>query len=195
MINFLLWLFTPFTKFINKIHMPFSRKKTDSKDYYAIEGHAVEGGVLLSKKLGELTNLFNPDEGLEHAGILHYDSGWKVIEATGEGVIKTDLIDFVMHNDRVCLLLPRFKINNNALYVWHNMNLGKSYDELFKDGDDEFYCYEYVARALTNASIKALLGTIEIKKQHMALGKVAYGYDSFLKSDLFSKVYDSEDGE
>lgn len=133
----------PLTKAIGKIHAPFTRKKVNGLDVFAIQRSLMPGAVLLTYIRGEMSNLFIPGE-FTHAAILH--SNKYVIEATSEGVQKKDIISFMTSKDRVVLLYPRFsdaeQMKKAADYASQLISL--PYDFLFSDGNEAFYCSELV---------------------------------------------------
>jgi len=140
----------PMLKFIGKIHLPFTRRKFTGMDYYNIRDTILPGDILLTSTRGEPTNLFNASE--PNHGAIYVGGEGKckyVIEALGQGVVKTDLVSFLMSKDDVVILrpLPDNKVVRVKACRFANEMIGKEYDYLFETGDDSYYCFELIIRA------------------------------------------------
>ena len=137
----------PITYWIGKAHLPFTHKAMTSADYRQIAAHAEPGRVLLSRVKGEVSNLFIPGY-WTHAAII--DHGCQhVIEATYAGVVKTDLIDFVMGKDAVAMAYYKSLTPNNAgaAVLRAQKYVGLEYDFFFEAGVKAFYCAELIYAA------------------------------------------------
>src|SRR3972149_1430648 len=92
------------TQWLGNQHLPYTRKKMTSKNLYEALKILKPGYVLLSSKNGEYTNPFIPGD-WKHAA-MYYGLGGKhpsVIEALGQGVVETNLIDFVLTKDAISI--------------------------------------------------------------------------------------------
>lgn len=148
----------PISKWIAKIHAPFTHKEVNGQHFFSILPYLKPGAVFLSYKRGELANGFIPGE-FSHAAIygctnivningksldIHY-----VVEATMGGVVMTDLISFMTSKDRVCLLYPNFCDDEDMVKAlgYAGRCIGYPYDFLFDPGDKAFFCSELIQKA------------------------------------------------
>lgn len=148
-------------RFFSRIHIPCSRKLLHEHEIFSTIKSLRDGDIILTHVRGELTNL-----GLSfwsHAGI--YYQG-KVYEATTSGVVATDPIYFFAKKDAAALYRPKFCFDLKSLYAFLNSNLNAPYDFEFEDSDNEFYCFELVARSFYYSSI----ALIKFKKRNTLLG-------------------------
>jgi len=131
----------PITKWIGRTHVPYSVKKMRAKDYREIVEVASPGMILLSKIDGQMTNLFIPGE-YKHGAV--YRDEFTVVEAISKGVVQTDIIDFLLTKDKVCLLEPMFADRDQMEQVadWCDLQLGFPYDYKFGGDVKAFYCFE-----------------------------------------------------
>lgn len=132
------------SKFFSKIHSPWTHKLISAKDYRDIKANLKRGDVLLSRVRGEFSNLGIPGF-FTHAAIAYDDT--TVIESTTRGVVKTDLIDFVMKKDYIAVLRPVFmsERERDLSAFMAQEQLGKPYDFEFATSDIKaFYCSELV---------------------------------------------------
>lgn len=193
MYNFILNLVTPFIKLVGKLYAPFSRKKISGKHYYEWRDNITIGTVLLTKTRGELSNLINPTK-LKHAGIyvgeINYDGICYVAEATGKGVVLTDLVTFLTTKDIVVGCAPTF-IRPDGMFekTLQNITLrfvGTPYDYLFSKGDKALYCFELAA-----TSLKSVYPELQLKCKEIIKGKRIYDGNTFLDDDFFTIKFDS----
>lgn len=136
------------SKLTAKIYMPYSRKRIKASHYHKVRYAIKPGTVILSATRGEFSSLFIPGD-WSHAGVIATD-GLSVIEATSKGVIKTDLIDFMMSKDAICIMRSSFfDVDEMAqVAIEAERHLGKPYDWQFVKGDIKaFYCSELVYHA------------------------------------------------
>jgi len=129
----------PLTKFIGRLHSPYSRKKIRKLDVDKALAVLKPGMGFVTRTEGELTNSFIPGF-WSHVGIYVGDE-W-VMEAVGKGVVKTHLIDFMMSKDQVLILVPLFA-NAEQLQKaarWAIAQEGLPYDYEFEGGSKKFYC-------------------------------------------------------
>lgn len=139
------------SKFMSKIHSPWTHKKMSAAHYHSIRFKINPGTVLLSQTDGEFSNLFIPGF-WSHAAIV--SENLTVIEATSHGVVETDLIDFIMKKDTVVALEPLFADADQMIQamVVAKLQMGKSYDfELNRTDIEKFYCSELVYFAYDKA--------------------------------------------
>jgi len=188
MYSFLLKILTPFIKLVGKVHMPFSRKRVTGKDYFAIRDKIEVGTVFLTSIRGELSNLFNPCV-IKHAGI--YVGRVKdvptVAEATGKGVVYTDLVTFLTTKDYIVGTAPLFLTEDDKEQVvdQSEIRLNVPYDYLFKDKNKAFYCFELVADIFQTIKPSVILNTTEIKE-----GFKIYDHSAFLDDKRFIKLFE-----
>jgi len=134
---------TPISKWIAKVHVPFTHKRINAK--LAIEALQImrPGSVLISKAFGELANIFIPGD-FSHAAIYN---GSFIIEAKTIGVSRTNVFDFMLTKDDVIILEPLFCNEfdmTNAAKKCSDM-VGKPYDFNFDPSTKAFYCSELVS--------------------------------------------------
>jgi uncharacterized protein YycO len=173
-----LYIATPLTDLISKCHAPFSIKKLTAKDYREIKALAKPGHVLISRVRGEFSNLFIPGTWSHAAFVLDENT---VMEATFHGVVKTDLIDFVLKKDYVALLEDKFctpEQRAKAVVAAYSFE-GLPYDKLFDQGVKALYCSELVYEAFQHAFAPAKspftkrekLGILTVVPEDFALAK------------------------
>jgi uncharacterized protein YycO len=153
---------TPFSKLLGDLHIAPSHRRCKAKHFRDIFNSASPGDVLLSVMRGELNNLCIPGY-WSHAAL--YVGNGVVVEAVGDGVVESDLIDFVLSKDNVCLL--RLKENRGAecaCSVAQSM-VGRPYDFYFEPGDLSFYCSELVWYSWNEASLKVTGKPINFSKR------------------------------
>jgi uncharacterized protein YycO len=133
----------PVSRAIGKMHAPFTHKAVNGLDVFSIQQSLVPGAVLLTHIRGEMSNVFIPGD-FTHAAIV--TSNKFVIEATGDGVARKDIITFMTTKDRVVLLYPRFADFEQMSKAAQNAGelIGLPYDFLFTEGNKAFYCSELV---------------------------------------------------
>lgn len=172
--------------YIGKIHAPWAHKKVKSKDYRDFTMKFLdEGTILISKTNGEVTNLFIPAF-WSHAAI--YTGAGTVIESIGEGVVETDLIDYMMTKDFIVAVKPKMATvpQMSKAVDFARSQLGKPYDYSFQKDVKAFYCSELVQWSYNQANeyipfdMKEVLGVITITPDDIAEGKE------------FVKVWESE---
>jgi len=139
----LLNFITPISKWVAKMHAPFTHKKIDYSITLSAGANLKSGSVLLSKSFGELANIIIPGD-FSHAAI--YD-GEMIIEAKTKGVSRTSIYDFMMTKDDVIILEPLFcddiGMKKAALKCLHMVGL--PYDYNFDPSTKAFYCSELVS--------------------------------------------------
>lgn len=144
----------PFTKRLGKVHSPFSHKEISGMHYMDAKTKLIPGQVLLTRTEGELTTAFIP--GFWTHGAIYAGDGW-VIEAIGAGVVKTDLVSFMMTKDVMAACTPLFATTEQrqAAVAWAVKQLGDPYDYDFISGNKAFYCFELTYAAYQEATGKA----------------------------------------
>lgn len=173
---------------ISKIYIPYSRKKIKASHYHKIRYAIRPGMVLLSQTNGEFSNLFIPGF-WSHAAIVM--DNLQIVEATSNGVHKSDLIDFMMTKDSVCLLEPLFATEEQMIQamITAQEQIGKPYDYSMNQSDiQKFYCSELVYfcyRQTVNQSpftLRETFGRLTVTPQ-----------DFYNAKKKFKKVWHSDD--
>jgi len=136
----------------SKVHSPWSIKEVTVYDLDHINKISEWGDVLLSFTKGEFTNLTIPSKWKHTAMIV--DKGF-VVEAVGTGVKKTDLREFCLTKDRLCLIRPKLGITERMAAAAKAITLiGLPYDfkldyrvmnQAFYCSELPHWCYEQVA--------------------------------------------------
>jgi uncharacterized protein YycO len=169
----------PITRLVGKIHAPFSVRLIKGKDFDAIKAAIQPGDILLSRIRWHLTNVFIP-KFWKHAAIVSMRK--TVIEAVGEGVVETNLFDFVATKDYICVLRLRAIDSVHLQAAMNAQNeVGSLYDYEFETEDDEYYCSELVYWAYQRA------GTLLCEPK----SKV-FPSDFFHATEILSTVFMSE---
>lgn len=141
----LLSIALPMTKFLGKLHAPYSHKMITGYDYYAAIEALKKGHVLITRTRGEFSNNFIPGF-FTHAAIYYGGPSELIIEAVGEGVRYIPLAQFMLHKDFVAILEPTFideaKMSIASEVAWSLK--GTPYDYFFEPGHKAFYCSELV---------------------------------------------------
>lgn len=155
----------PFLKWASGVHLPYTHKKVTGLDYYNLRRHLIPGVIFLTKIEGDLTSILIPGY-WSHAAIYAPDNSKYpselVMEAEGQGVIRTDLASFVTTKDGLVALEPKNlgpkkeQIMARAAEIASGQK-GKLYDFNFKlhftmhgvtptnpIGPEEFYCSKLV---------------------------------------------------
>lgn len=145
----------PVIKWVGALHVPYTKKKMKADHYYQILAAAKPGSILLSRTLGEATNLLIPGR-YKHAAIVGATAGGGrpfVVEAVGAGVKQTDLLDFILSKDNLLLLEPQFASAEQmiAAVLWACKQVGKPYDYTFMSDYTSFYCCELTYAAYKEA--------------------------------------------
>lgn len=139
---------SPVTPIIGKIEIPAKRRLGD-QDARAFDlAGLLPGTVLLSRKRLQLSNLFIPGE-WKHAAIYCGAVGDEgVIEAVYPKTDRVDAADWVLHQDYVLALEPKFcgpHVMRHAADIALTLE-GSDYDLAFESGavNRAFYCAEVV---------------------------------------------------
>ena len=180
--RFIFRLIKPLSVLFGKITAPWVTKAVDSKDYNAIATHMRDGDILLSMTKGHLTNLFIKGT-FKHAAII-YDMS--VIEAIGEGVVRTDLFDFLRTKDKICLLRPKFMTADQQHFaaLMAAREIGHNYDYLFANSNSEFYCSELVIFAINRA-----IGKDNNPFKYVYNGHITLPNDFYLATNKFEVLH------
>lgn len=194
MIAWILKKLAPITAKIGKLYWPFTRKKITGKHYFKLRDNINPGTILLTVTRGEFSNYLNPAK-LKHAAIYigRIDSTpiRYVLEATGKGVVFTDLVTFMTTKDVLVIselsdsrkLFMKTKDDFMAVAMRYH---GKGYDYLFQKGNDEYYCFELCVKVLKDLAPSLYLKCFEVVK-----GKQIYSEKTLLDPSIFKTVYDS----
>lgn len=192
--KFRAWLLrfvAPVVIWIGKMAWPFTRKLITGGDYREFAALVKPGMVFLTRTRGEWNNSLIPGF-WTHSAIVATETS--VIESTSHGVVETDLVEFLMKKDFVCLLRPTFASDAQMLLAAQiaRTAIGKPYDYYFETGFDSFYCSELVTWALE----KALLPKPSPFTKRRTLGvETVTPQDIFDASTKFDIVHCSRIGE
>ena len=168
--------------------MPYSRKQITSQHYRLIKPMLAPGMAICTRTDGELANLFIPGF-WSHAGIYVGDS--TVVEAVGKGVVKTDLIDFLLTKDAIIVKDPSFanKEQMKDAAEWALKQVGKPYDMYFDKLNEYFYCSELIW-----LGFELTMGEVPFTKL-----KTVWGEETVVPDDIanankkWKTAYDSRD--
>ncbi len=146
----LLKMLLPVTREVGKIHAPYSIKLIKAKDYRQAVELLKPGMVILTHTYGELSSALIPSI-FKHGAI--YVGDRKVVEATGEGVHVTDLIDFMLSKDVFAIVEPLFCDDEHMATAanWAMTQIGAPYDYDFMSNNKAFYCFELTYAAYQEA--------------------------------------------
>ncbi len=152
-----IWL-QPLIEWFAKIRIPYSKKRITGKEYYKMRDEIKPGAVLLTSVCGELSNLINPSDYKHGAVYVGGDKVKYVIEATSKGVIKTDLVTFMLTKDKIRVYDPLLSTEMRQMAVsaapYH---IGTPYDFAFDLKNERFYCFEFIANLFeTYSEMKGL---------------------------------------
>lgn len=136
----------PIIKIIGKLHMPYTHKKFRGTDYYEIRDKITPGDIILTTTRGEASNILNNSNPRHSAIYVGGNTVKYVVESLGKGVIKTDLVSFLLTKDDVVILRPRNVSKVHRINACNHARtlLGLPYDLEFEVGDEEYYCFELV---------------------------------------------------
>lgn len=147
----ILQMLTPVTRDIGKVQLP--HHEITSKDYRDIKELLKPGMIFLTRTNWALSNMFIP--GAYKHGAMFFGEN-TVVEAIGEGVVKTDLIDFLLTKDNVRVMTPIFadlhEMADAAAFA--GTLVGRPYDYQFRSNNKAFYCFEVVYAAYREARVK-----------------------------------------
>ena len=144
----------PLIRFLGKLQAPWVTKKITGYDYEEILSKIRPGDILLTRALGFFSNFLIPGY-WKHVGVMC--EGNYVVEALGDGVVKTYLADFVLSKDSVMVVRPTFcneKIACEASREALNY-VGANYDYEFELDNEAFYCSELAYQAYKVAAGEA----------------------------------------
>jgi cell wall-associated NlpC family hydrolase len=142
-----LYYCTPLIRFSKYLTWRFGRKFRCSEiDMETIRKMLKPGMILLSRREFQISNYFI--DGYWTHTAMFMPSG-KIIQATTDGVIIEELLEFFQKTDDFVILKPRFcgvqemeKACNHA-----SETIGKPYSFDFNNSDDSLYCSELVLKA------------------------------------------------
>jgi uncharacterized protein YycO len=173
-----------FSQWVAGIHMPFSKKRIDQDDYEHMLSVLKVGDVISTKTRGELSNVFIPGF-WSHVAI--YSGNGRVIEATTQGVVETNLAWFLFSKDYCAASRPNFLNEDQKWLVidYCKRQIGKPYDYSFHTSDiDKFYCSEIVYHAF-----KFVLGQSPFKLKVVLGQETVAPSDFYNATKLFSRMY------
>lgn len=177
----------PFLKFFGKIGLP--KRKFTGKEYFLYRDKINVGCILLTKTYYEFSNLINPCElkhGAIYVGNILDDEIKYVLEATGKGVVLTDLVTFLTGKDIVVCVEYKnsLKSSYKNLRGFVNLTLNTPYDYLFEQGGKAFYCFELCAEFIRYTFNPML------KIRHALPHKDIYDHNTFLDDKLFTVIFE-----
>ena len=135
----------PLIVWYGDLDWPFSKRKVTGRIFRKGNSKLRAGDIIVTRKLGEPTNPFIP--GFYTHSMLYLGNS-TVIEATGLGVHKTDILDALMTKDYFAVIRPKFctltecKLIANYASKLHNLNI--AYDYGFEPDNGAFYCSELI---------------------------------------------------
>lgn len=174
----LLKLAMPINKYLNKIHLSPSYRNIKAADYRMLKRKIQNGDILLSTMKGEITNLLIPGF-WSHAALYVGDD--TIIESTSKGVHYSDLIDFMLSKDYVCVVRTKLTYQEIIFAVEKAKTVvGKPYDYFFEPGCESFYCAEVITYAFS--SLMPFF-------RREALGVLTTLPQDFYESKQFQEVY------
>lgn len=169
----------PASRIIGKTGAPWATKKITAQQYYLLSDALAPGDVLLSHADGHMSNLFIPGF-WKHAAMFvgnRPDCREAVIEATGDGVMAANLVQFAMRKDYIAVYRPRFcgpmqwAAASEIAWAQH----GKPYDYKFSTAPDAFYCaelvwyaYNQVCPNLMKFELRERMGSMTVTPQDFA---------------------------
>lgn len=140
--------------------MPYVIKRVHASDYEDILKNINMGDVVLATRYGELSNAFVSGK-YKHASI--YAGNNTIVEAISKGVVKTNLIDFMLSKDRVALVRAKFITSEDAakiaMYALDLASRDIEYDYAFIPENDKFYCSEFVIHVYEKATNQMIIKT------------------------------------
>lgn len=138
----ILGLIVPLSAVVGRLHLPYTRKRVRAAHVREALRLIKPGHVLRTRSDGDLVNLFAPgDSPVRHAAIW---DGTGVVEASGGGVVRLDIYDFLMSKDRFQLLEPRWASEAQMAEAARQARalVGQPYDMLFRIAGDGQYCFK-----------------------------------------------------
>lgn len=154
---------------IAKVYVPFNKRKIRAKNYREIKEKIRPGDLIFLKRYGYLSNLFIGK--WPHVALAGRDE--KVIEATAEGVVETDLIDVLLSRDEVEIWRPKFLQPHEKTEAadYAKTFIGTDYDFTFQNDMSTLYCSELILLVYNFDAFK-------LKKR--------YGSDTFIPDDFLN---------
>lgn len=109
---------------------------------------------------------------IDHVGIFYrLDGEPVVIEATYRGVVITPIEKWMKHPERIHIGRIRGKIDKQQSIANALSYVGKPYDYLFQEGDDEIYCTELIQLSFVDKQNRPIFLTVPMSF-HDASGQV-----------------------
>jgi hypothetical protein len=181
----------PLVVWLGKLYLRTSEPKIKGYHYYKWRDEILPTDIILTSSDGEIgSNLINPSD-IKHGGIYLGDLGDGVCmlsEALGEGITHTDLVSFLTSKDIVVVLRPIFQYDKKKVIESAISRNGLDYDYEFETNDNEYYCFEHIAKAFIDQNKNLVF------KKSEKLGYEYYSSNSFLEAkNLFKVIIDSRD--
>lgn len=192
----------PFLSWASGKHMPFTHKKVTGLAYYRALPYLKPGYIFLTKIRGELTSIIIPGY-WSHAAIYSPqvigNINEFVIEAEGPGVIRTDLVSFLLTKDEFMILapigIPDYVCELAADLAHRQMGLPYDYKLQPTFADDvpkAFYCSGLVWWAYDKACKEFKFPCPFVAKKQ--LGVFTISPDDISNSANFRVIFDSRKG-
>lgn len=198
----LLDILKPFLSWASGKHLPFTHKSVTGKQYYEVLPLLKPGHIFVTKIRGELTSLIIPGY-WSHAAMytpqVVGNINEFVTEAEGPGVVRTDLVSFLLTKDEFLVLeaigTPDYVMEFAARFA--HMGIGAVYDYKlqvnFQDPvPKSFYCSGLVWWAYDRACKEFKFPSPFVAKKQ--LGVFTVSPDDIANSGNFRVVYDSRKG-
>jgi hypothetical protein len=191
--DYLLTILKPLIKFLGHIGLP--KNKITGKEYFKYRDKINIGGIFLTKTNYEFSNLMNPcklKHGAIYVGNIKDDEIKYVLESTGKGVILTDLVTFLTTKDHVVYVEYKHSTKTcfSKLTKFVNLVLDIPYDYLFNPDGKAFYCFELCADFT-----KEIFPNAKLKEKVIIGNKHIYTHETFLDSEVFSVIFDTNEGK
>jgi len=138
------------------------------------------GDVLARKYDYFLDSYLLPGNPYTHSALYIGDN--KIVESVAEGVVLTDIIDFIVNTDAFIILRPEYNHTQNEYKAtqFALSQLGKEYDCLFSD-KDKWYCHEIVARSLMEGGVHIQPIARKYGIWPLKFTKIIYMYEDFVQ--------------
>jgi len=174
----------PFLWVIGKLKIEPKIRLIGFSHYFKLRKIVRSGGVLLSRKKGEASNLFISGF-YKHTALVTDKKS--IFEAVSTGGVRKSLLKFLLDKDYVAYLEPSFTDEKGMLLAARNhVNfLGLPYDYFFEEDDRAIYCSEAVVDCYT--------GQVPADFGKMVLGEKTYYPDAFyVRNDLWTLKWESK---
>lgn len=189
--DILLTLLTPFIFITGKIGLP--HRKITGEHYFKYRDSINVGDIFLTKTNWELSNITNPCElkhGAVYVGNVYGDEIKYVLESTADGVILTNLVDFLLSKDVVIItelkaVLKR-EVTKEQIHKIALKLKGTPYDYLFRPEGKSLYCFETCVVFLST-----IFPELNLRPREIMGSKKIYDHTTLLDPEFFNVKVDS----